>query len=111
MPQVAASPVVEIPKVFAPPPVEVGQIVLWTHGPGPGEVPCPAIVRRVGNTALNVSLIEADSRTLSPRTGVRHVDDPFLATMPEHSAGCWRLSPRDLRINALLDSFGHSEEE
>lgn len=106
----AAPPEIESPP-FAPPTVEVGQIVLWTYGPGAAEVPCPAIVRKVGNNTLNLSLVVDSQKDFSIKGGVRHCDDPFLASMPGHDSGCWRKTPRDLRIDALLASFGHSEEE
>jgi hypothetical protein len=96
---------------FVAPPVEIGQVVLWSYGPSASEPPCPAIVRKVGASSLNVSLVVEGTRDLPQKTGVRHADDPFLKSMPMHDAGCWRLSPRDVALNLLIERYGDVGED
>lgn len=93
------------PRAFAPPAVEVGQVVLWSFGPGSGEVPGVAVVTKVGSTSINCCVHHESTRDHINKTGVRHKDDPFLKDMPLHSAGCWDLTPRDKRVDALLAAF------
>lgn len=90
-------------KTLVIPKVEVGQIVLWTYGPEDVSA-CPAIVLKVGNTSLTLALVTDPNRSLMIRSGVRYYEDPFLATMPQHDIGCWKLTPRDRRIDALLEA-------
>lgn len=115
MPHAAASvgPINAVPSdvPFSPPRVEVGQVVLWSYGPTAAERPAPAVVRQVSEHTLNVTLFVDGVIGGLHKTGVRHADDPFLRSMPGHASGCWRLTPRDERLNALLEAYGHSEEE
>lgn len=103
------------PVAFTPPPVEVGQMVLWSYGPG--ERPGAAIVIKVGARTIDVGVHHTSTTDHLNKTGVRHKDDPFLSQQPGHNAGTWDLTPRDKRINLLLDGFGvqagaaSSEEE
>lgn len=89
---------------FDKPPVEVGQIVLWRYGPL-DKAAIPAIVCKVGNETLTVGLFTDSNKTLILKSGVRHRNDPFLNAMPQHDLGCWDLTPRDERLNAMLADY------
>lgn len=109
MPKVSSAPAAA-PSVaeFAPPRVEVGQVVLWRFGPG--SSPSPAIVLKVAARTLSLSLHIDGVRDHVFKNGVRHVSDPFLKTSPAHDMGVWDLTPRDRAINAVLDSALPAEE-
>ncbi len=81
----APQAVVEAPAAFVAPVVEIGQIVLWASGPG--EVPCPAVVQKVGGGG-----------SLSLTLHIEGVKDHVF----RNGAGIWRLTERDRRINVLL---------
>jgi hypothetical protein len=109
MPAVAPAPTQTVDVPFVPEPVSIGQVVLWSggHGEGPAS---PAIVLKVGTGGvLTVSLHVDGVKDHKFPSGVRHVNDPWLRKTPEHTAGVWRLSDRDRRINALLESLGGDE--
>jgi hypothetical protein len=90
-----------MPDEFAPPPVEVGQVVLWSYGPG--EAPAPAIVTRVASGGMIAALVHIDSyKDHVSKTGVRHIADPDLKRLAGHDQGVWDLTPRDKRINLIL---------
>ncbi len=110
MPKVSAPPAVSLPPAaFAPPPVELGQVVLWTAGPG-NVKPTPAVVIAVATNSVSLAIHVDGTRDHIMRYGVRHKDDPFLANRPMGDQGVWDLTPRDRKINALLESFAPVEE-
>jgi hypothetical protein len=90
---------------FRMPPVEVGQTVLWSHGPNDSSPPGPAVVVQVGDASIAVVMHAKDRRDHILHSGVRHRDDPFLRAHPAHDGGCWDLTPRDKQLNALLEAF------
>lgn len=89
------------PTMFVPPNVSVGQIVLWAFGPNHQEW-SPALVLSVGNRTINLSVHVNATKDHLSRTGVRHCEDPFLKTYPQHDAGCWTLTLRDKAIDRLI---------
>ncbi len=93
------------------PAVEIGQVVLWRYGPDHAERPVPGIVLQVGTQTLTVSLHINGFKDHKEKSGVRHASDPWLSKSPEHDSGVWELTPRDKRIDALLESFGAPAEE
>ncbi len=102
---------VAAPQVYRMPAVEIGQTVLWRYGPGHSELPVPAVVQKVGTSTITCALHIAGMKDHKDKTGVRHSSDPWLASAPEHDSGVWELTPRDQRINALLESFGAPAED
>jgi hypothetical protein len=89
---------------FNPPKVEVGQTVLWSHGPDDAKK-SPAVVAEVGNDSLHLICHIPHFRDHVFKTGVRHRDDPYLKTLVNSDAGCWDLTPRDKALNGLLEAF------
>ncbi len=109
----AASPspaaVMANPSYFEAPPVELGQVVLWSHGPG--AKPTPAIVIGVATHTLNLSVHVDGIRDHLSKQGVRHCDDPLIRTRPPSDQGVWDLTPRDKRINFMLGTYAPLDEE
>lgn len=107
MPKVTAPTAMSVSAdQFTPPAVEVGQLVLWSHGQG--DKPAPAIVLQVGMAAITVAVHINGVKDHVLKNGARHVDDPFVRTHPQHDQGVWDLTPRDKRIDALLENYGGS---
>jgi len=88
---------------FAPPPVEVGQTVLWRHSPS-DENPVAAIVTSSNGRVLEVWVLSIGRFNGQPRDGVYHIDDPDLRRR-ETTEGCWDLLDRDKKINKLIDEL------
>ncbi len=65
----------------------------------------------VATHTLNLSVHVDGIRDHLSKQGVRHSDDPLIRTRPPSDQGVWDLTPRDKRLNALLDSFGPGSEE
>ncbi len=94
------------PSEFTMPAVEVGQVVLWSYGKGGATA--AAVVTRVATRSCTLSVHVDGIRDHITKNGVRHCDDPFLQTHAILDDGVWDLTPRDKRINALLESFSGS---
>ncbi len=92
------------PKEWQMPTVEVGQLVLWTWNRS-AERPSVGIVTAVGRETVNLSLHTENTKDHVFKTGVRNENDPFLQRSPEHDGGVWKLTPRDIAINAMLEEF------
>ena len=105
----APNDVSQDPRNYVPPPVEAGQVVLWSYGQG--ERPTPALVISVATKTLNLSIHMDSIKDHVLKNGVRHINDPILRTQPAHDQGVWDLTPRDKRLNALLESLGASATE
>lgn len=86
---------------YVAPKVTVGQVVLWSYGPG--ERPAPAIVTAVGSGGSINCLCHVDSvKDHVQRTGVRHRGDPFVRSHPGHDSGVWDLTDRDKALDLVL---------
>ncbi len=85
------------------PKVELGQVVLWTWNAG-AKPPSAAIVTGLGQRSINVHIHTEGLHDHAIKTGVRHKDDPFLRRS-QLDGGVWELTPRDVRINAMLAEF------
>ncbi len=109
MPKVSEAPAPPA-QVFKMPAVALGQVVLWTYGPD-GRDPCPAVVLSVGGRTVNLAVHVDGIKDHVLKTGVRHKDDPFLQTSPEHDSGVWDLTVRDRRIDAMLANLGVTFDE
>ncbi len=93
------APAVDAP--FAPPKVEIGQVVLWSDGAEAKA--CPAVVLKVGTGGVLTLALHIDGiKDHIFRTGVRNQEDPWLRKFPEHRDGAWRLTERDIQLNRLL---------
>ena len=87
---------------FQSPSVEMGQIVLWSQDGGASKT--PALVVKVGMVMLSLAVFADGYTTILTRDGVRHKDDPDRRRGNNHEAGFWELTPRDIKINQLLDA-------
>ncbi len=93
-------------KPYEPPRVEVGQVVLWTYGPG--DRPAAALVVKVGTGSLTLAVHADGVKDHILKNGVRHVDDPFLKTHPASDQGVWDLTPRDRKLNDMIEAHARS---
>jgi len=80
---------------------------LWFHTPG--EEAMPATITQVGGRSVMVSIHAPDNRGHLVRDGVRHVNDPELASMPAHDSGCWDYTAYQRDVLALKDRFSELE--
>lgn len=84
---------------------DVGQIVNYYPGSDRGQEPLAAVVTKVGNNSVCVSIFDSSNQNLTIRDGVRHVDDPRSRTDFGRSAGAWDFTDRDKQIDALLEQL------
>lgn len=89
------------------PKVRLGQVVLWSYSRDAEKN--PALVLKVGTDTLTLSLHIPYVKDHSQKSGVRHVDDPFLITHPAHDEGVWDFNEWDKEIRAHIASFGSDE--
>ena len=82
------------------PPCWIGEIVLHYHGSDSHE-PSPALVTKVGNRALSLTIFADSFHNGMPLSGVRHRDDPDRRV--EDPAGFWVYS----RAGEFLHCQGH----
>ena len=95
--------------MFAPPPVEVGQVILWAQDGYGGQQ--PAVVIKVSSRSLCVAVFADGYTSLMPRDGVFHAEDPDRRKFSgqDYSSGCWRLTHRDEAINRILAKVAERE--
>lgn len=88
---------------FKQPFVEKGMLVLWyadTSGVSEASI---GVVVEVHDQTIRVSVIAADSLSVTPKNGCRHVKDPALGKQSyDNDSGCWDYTDRDLRLLDLL---------
>lgn len=77
-------------------------IVQWQHAPG-GEF-SPAIVTRVGRTAISVMVFPTESRVGVPKDGVSHVSDPRAKTMVAPESGLWDFTEEYRVVQKLVEA-------
>jgi hypothetical protein len=109
-----------ITQPYTPPPVEVGETVLYMDGFYNPHIPGqPAIVTVVGPRAIELSIIAPERETIRVvANSVRHKDDPEVARLAAVNAEegetfgvwwrpPWSLSPEDVRrLRLLLGMYG-----
>lgn len=87
-------------------PVEIGDEVHYFRDAQVRDTPVAAIVTRINDETLDLTLIVKDAATLVPVSGVRHASDPRIE-MPEiRKLGCWDHKPRTRKLLALLHDLG-----
>jgi len=88
-------------------------VVIWR--PGVAAEPAFAIVTAVGRNAIDVLVFPPESRVGVPKTGVKHVSDPWhLKHGLDVYAGVWEPTDETLKIEALrecLDGLGRELED
>lgn len=71
---------------FIPPKVFAGDVVLWYPSGRKDSKPMPAIVSQVNHVGTITAYLMSQGVS---KIAVRHVDDPFLATLQSVPAGAW----------------------
>jgi hypothetical protein len=83
------------------PKTNVGDVVL--HHMEPGDPGTPGIVTRLATRdGRMLDVLVFGGRSLTPRTGLRHEDDPALEKMERNDVGTWSLSKSASDIQARL---------
>ena len=95
-----------VPPQWQMPKAKVGTVVLWSWNRDSEK--SVAFVMKAGTSAVELLVHVASVKDHVIKTGVRHVDDPFLYKHPEHDGGCWSHTKKHERIERLLKNF---EEE
>lgn len=85
--------------------VELGMTVHWFDGGDTTQEPKPAVVTGVAFNGLNLNIFDKANYNLSIRDGVRHVADPTANEQHKKDDGAWDFTPRDKRLNELLESL------
>lgn len=107
--------------MWQPPQVEPGQTVLFKKSPREQGHWLPAIIVGIGQSCHCVHVHVKSGRN----TGVTlehgrcyHADDPIWSdkdrsngVMNDDQAGCWTLTPRDIRLNRMLETFEKGERQ
>lgn len=84
----------------------VGDVVHWYPGSDRNQEPHAAVVSRAGEAVtVCVNVIDPGTYNMLIRDGVRHIDDPRSRTDHGKEAGAWDWTPRDKRIEALLEAL------
>jgi hypothetical protein len=78
--------------------------VMWKPDPREEAGVCPAIVTRVGDGSLGLSVVVDGSTTLFARDGVKHRDDPGW-TPESGDAGCWWFHADDAEDTQAFDEL------
>ena len=97
-------------KSYKMPKVHQGQVVLWYDGGDRGGEPSAAIVTRVGDETVNVSVISPDCYNFRIRDGVRHLDDPHDRRSRHDDVrdhpGCWDYTGYDKEFLKVTRQLG-----
>lgn len=78
---------------FKPPPIRIGDPVLWSYGGTKAEAKCPGVVTQVGDRTIQVSYWGPGWAGAQTRDGVYHKDDPLRKKGDRHESGAWEYSP------------------
>jgi N-acyl-D-aspartate/D-glutamate deacylase len=89
---------------------EIGQVVLWYPEGDAGAPPHPAVVTAVGLSALTLNVMGPDYRNFDVKSGVHPLSSPEARKESALEAGAWGFTPRDLRLDALLNGLGGVKE-
>src|SRR5215471_10627873 len=73
---------------------------LWRLSPTDPDW-APAVVTAVGDDTVDLTVFAPENRGNIPKSGVRHVDDPYWRQHPWSDAGCWDYTPLERRVRAL----------
>lgn len=73
----------------------IGKTVLWYPVGDKSSRPCPAIVLSVGDTSLNLAIIQEGIRNISFRDGVHWVGDPNVNESDKIENGLWDRTAKD----------------
>ncbi len=92
-----------VPPQWQMPKAKVGQVVLWSWNRD-GEKSA-AFVVKTSPMAVELLVHVASLKDHVIKTGVRHVDDPFLYKHPEHDGGCWCHTEDHERFERLMANF------
>jgi len=94
-----------------PPPVELGEIVLWYEDGDPGQRPLPALVTAVGNQTLNLNIFSPELQNMRVRDGVLHLSQEGCGSKYNREGGGWDLTPQGRRLRALVEVVRELEAE
>ena len=96
---------------FVQPEVEVGQVVHWFDSVTTKQ-PAAAIVTKVFDASVNLSVTIDGYQTIWCRSGVRHAEDPALKEKPFLlQNGCWRHTKSTQDLQALRDLLAGSKPD
>jgi hypothetical protein len=88
-------------------PRPLGNVVIYV--PCPGARPELALVARVDPRALELLVFVPGSKTVMPRRGVRHRDDPEISKLAEYRDGTWSDTERDAEVEGRLAALADVE--
>ena len=93
-------------RFFTPPPVSVGQIVLWwAYGERENHLPLPAIVISVGTRTIELAVFKSLVRSHDTRDGVRHITDPDARRDEFVEMGAWSYTAETERLNRVEEKM------
>lgn len=83
-------------ETFRMPDVQIGDTVLWYPDANQShdDTPSPAIVTRVSERTISVSVVGEGIPGLNCYDGVRHISDPSLRRAEIRANGGWDYLPR-----------------
>lgn len=90
------------------PRVELGDVVLWYPQGNVNQPPSAAIVSRVGNANLCVTVLDPNLVNPIQREGVYHVSDPRCKRQETMENGAWdytKTHQRFLKVEAQLQEL------
>lgn len=93
------------PDTTVYPPVQPGMLVHWYFAGDTREAPCPMLVTKVGEYALEGSVIVPGQATFSGKTGVLHVSRPEVGNYHRRDNGAWDYTPEMKALYQRLEAL------
>jgi hypothetical protein len=98
---------------FKMPKPDIGLLVHWfPAGDRSGHCgrPCPAIPVLIGESSIDVMLVQEDLKTLVRMDGVRHIDDPAAVQSEFEDFGSWDFLPDTKLLHEYAVRFSEANE-
>lgn len=86
--------------LFKMPEVSVGQVVVWYNG-NQGDKGTPAMVTKVGDRSLSVSVLLENASGFMCKSGVKHIKDPAVTDHDKNKVGFWEHTKQTKDLEAF----------